>query len=167
MMIWLAAILFALMFMLACFAWHWAREAAKWCLLALLILMAAEYIVRGAEAAPAHRHHHHAGFVAVLGGGLAYMVGLDARPARWCGWEMRRLVGHDPGPAYNLARNWAHWGHAASGPAPGVIGVMPHHVFRVVAVLGHGRVLAISGNDGHAVRTRVRSTARVIAWRQG
>ena len=39
------------------------------------------------------------------------------RPAAWCGWEMRRLVGSDPGPSYNLARNWAHWGR------PGPVGV--------------------------------------------
>lgn len=89
----------------------------------------------------------------------------DGRPAAWCGWEMRHLVGSDPGPEYNLARNWAHWGHAVSGPAPGVIGVMAHHVFKVVSVLGNGAVLAISGNDSHAVRTRPRSTAGVIAWR--
>jgi hypothetical protein len=87
------------------------------------------------------------------------------RPAAWCGWEMRHLVGSDPGPNYNLARNWAHWGHAVSGPAPGVIGVMAHHVFKVVSVLGNGTVMAISGNDDHAVRTRARSTAGVIAWR--
>jgi hypothetical protein len=87
------------------------------------------------------------------------------RPSAWCGWEMRQLVGADPGPAYNLARNWAHWGHAAGGPAPGVIGVMAHHVFKVISVVGPGEVLAISGNDSHAVRTRVRSTGGVIAWR--
>jgi hypothetical protein len=90
----------------------------------------------------------------------------DGRPSAWCGWEMRRLVGEDPGPAFNLARAWARWGHPAPGPAPGVIGVMPHHVFKVIDVLGPGRVLAISGNDGHAVRTRPRSTKGVIAWRQ-
>ena len=89
----------------------------------------------------------------------------DGRPSAWCGWEMRRLVGGSPGPEYNLARNWAHWGRPANGPAPGVIGVMPHHVFKVVAVLSPGTVLAISGNDGHAVRERPRSTAGVIAWR--
>jgi hypothetical protein len=89
------------------------------------------------------------------------------RPAAWCGWEMRQLVGGNPGPEYNLARNWAHWGHAASGPAPGVVGVMPHHVFKVIQVLGNGSVLAISGNDSHAVRVRPRSTAGVIAWREG
>ena len=89
----------------------------------------------------------------------------DGRPSAWCGWEMRRLVGADPGPEYNLARNWAHWGRAAGGPAPGVIGVMAHHVFKVISVVGPGQVLAISGNDSRAVRTRVRSTAGVIAWR--
>jgi hypothetical protein len=89
----------------------------------------------------------------------------DARPSAWCGWEMRRLVGGNPGPEYNLARNWAHWGRPAGGPAPGVVGVMPHHVFKVVQVLGQGTVLAISGNDGNAVRVRPRSTAGVIAWR--
>lgn len=91
----------------------------------------------------------------------------DARPNAWCGWEMRRLVGSDPGVQYNLARNWAHWGHAVSGPAPGVIGVKAHHVFKVLAVLGPRTVLAISGNDSHAIRTRPRSTAGVIAWRAG
>jgi hypothetical protein len=78
---------------------------------------------------------------------------------------MRRLVGGNPGPEFNLARNWAHWGRPANGPAPGVIGVMPHHVFKVVQVLSRGTVLAISGNDGQAVRVRPRSIAGVIAWR--
>src|SRR5437764_958238 len=32
------------------------------------------------------------------------------RPSAWCGWFARRLVGRDPGPEYNLARNWSHWG---------------------------------------------------------
>jgi hypothetical protein len=115
-----------------------------------------------ATGAQAHglRHHH----------AITHGV-TDGRPAAWCGWEMRRLVGSDPGPSYNLARNWAHWGSAAPGPAPGVIGVMPHHVFKVIRVLGRDRsghltVLAISGNDSHAVRARPRSTAGVIAWRR-
>ena len=69
-------------------------------------------------------------------------------------------------PALNLARNWARVGSAAHGPAPGVIGVMRHHVFKVISVPGPGKVLAVSGNDSHAVHTRVRSTAGVIAWRR-
>jgi hypothetical protein len=112
-----------------------------------------------ASAAMAHGHqrkHHSA----------PHQVGADARPHAWCGWWMRSQVGSDPGTSFNAARNWAHWGRAANGPAPGVIGVMPHHVFKVVQVLGRGIVLAISGNDGHAVRTRPRSTNGVIAWRE-
>lgn len=121
------------------------------CVMGLVMALA----VMGVVPAEAHGHRHHGG------------VYSDRRPSAWCGWEMRRLVGSDPGPSYNLARNWAHWGSAASGPAPGVIGVMPHHVFKVIQVLGSRMVLAISGNDSHAVRTRPRSTSRVIAWRVG
>ncbi len=72
---------------------------------------------------------------------------------------------HGPGNLA-MAREWARVGQPAGGPAPGVIGVMAHHVFQVVQVLGRGMVLAISGNDGGAVRTRPRSTRGVISWRR-
>lgn len=84
----------------------------------------------------------------------------------WCGIWMEGHTGiHGPG---NLARaiEWRNVGQAAGAPAPGIIGVMAHHVFQVVQVLSRGMVLAISGNDGNAVRTRPRSTAGVIAWRR-
>lgn len=91
-------------------------------------------------AAPAHAaHHRHRG-----------------HGVPWCGLWMESHTGiHGPG---NLARaiEWRHVGQPASGPAPGIIGVMAHHVFQVIAVLGGGKVLAISGNDGGAVRTRPR-----------
>ena len=118
-----------------------------------------------ASASTSHHHLHHGLHVARQYN--SSRSSADGRPSAWCGWEMRHLVGGNPGPEYNLARNWAHWGRPASGPAPGVIGVMAHHVFKVVQVLGRGTVLAISGNDGHAVRVRPRSTAGVIAWREG
>ena len=118
----------------------------------------------GANASYRDRHHvHHNPHIARQYN--SSHTAADGRPSAWCGWEMRRLVGGNPGPEFNLARNWAHWGRPASGPAPGVIGVMAHHVFKVVQVLGGGTVLAISGNDDHAVRVRPRSTAGVIAWR--
>ena len=104
-----------------------------------------------AEARP-KRHHHH-------------VASHDPRPRAWCGFWMRHRHGVAD-RAYNLARKWASYGSPASGPAPGVIGVQPHHVFEVVAVVGPGKVLAISGNDGNRVRTRVRSTRHVIAWRR-
>jgi hypothetical protein len=106
----------------------------------------------------AHHHHH----------SRHYASYHDGRPSAWCGWWLKNAL-HVVNSSLNLnlAREWRLWGRPASGPAPGVIGVEPHHVFKVIAVVGRGRVLAISGNDGHAVRTRVRSTRGVIAWREG
>jgi len=95
----------------------------------------------------------------------AYRGGMGGRPAAWCGWEMRQLVSSDPGPQYNLARNWARWGEA--GPAGvGAVVVWPHHVGKIVGREGD-QWLVESGNDGHAIRTRVRSIAGAIAVRWG
>jgi hypothetical protein len=90
---------------------------------------------------------------------------LGGRPGAWCGWEMRQLVGSDPGPTFNLARNWAQWGQP--GPAGvGAVVVWPHHVGRIVGQ-ENGMWLIESGNDGNALRTRPRSLAGVIAIRWG
>jgi hypothetical protein len=91
--------------------------------------------------------------------------GYAGRPAVWCGWYMRSQVGSDPGPEYNLARAWAHYGANASGPAVGVIVVWRHHVGKIV---GHenGQWIVQSGNDGHGVRTRPWSLAGAIAFRR-
>lgn len=132
-----------------------------------------------------HRHHHatrhHArhhrythiasadvvqanNFGEGLGYGLIHMLNsAGPRPRAWCGWEMRRELGVSDA-SYNLARNWTHYGHAAFGPAVGVVVVWPHHVGRIVG--GEpGAWVVHSGNDGHAVRERVRSLAGVIAYR--
>lgn len=94
-----------------------------------------------------------------------YRGGYGARPSAWCGWEMRHLVGGDPGPQYNLARNWAHWGHA--GPAGiGAVVVWAHHVGKIVGREGNQWVIE-SGNDGHRLRTRPRSIGGAIAFRWG
>jgi hypothetical protein len=91
--------------------------------------------------------------------------GYGPRPSAWCGWEMRHLVGGDPGASYNLARNWAHWGHA--GPVGiGAVVVWPHHVGKIVGRDGDEWVIE-SGNDGHRLRTRPRSIAGAIAIRWG
>ncbi len=91
--------------------------------------------------------------------------GYGRRPSAWCGWEMRQLVGNDPGAEYDLARNWAHWGHA--GPAGvGAVVVWPHHVGKIVGQ-ENGQWVIKSGNDGHALRTRPRSIAGAIAIRWG
>jgi hypothetical protein len=91
--------------------------------------------------------------------------GYGGRPAAWCGWQMRQLVSADPGPSYNLARNWAHWGR--SGPAGvGAVVVWPHHVGKIVG-RDDGKWVIESGNDGHRLRTRPRSIAGAIAIRWG
>lgn len=100
-------------------------------------------------------------------GKLAETVG--SRPAgcpsrAWCGCYLGKLLGLTQRSLW-LARNWAHVGVPAGGPAPGVIVVWSHHVGKVTAVDGH-RIKVLSGNDGHAVRERWRTTAGVIAWRR-
>jgi hypothetical protein len=90
---------------------------------------------------------------------------IGGRPAAWCGWEMRQLVSGDPGPAFNLARNWAHWGQ--SGPAGvGAVVVWSHHVGKIVGQ-EDGKWIIESGNDGNRVRTRPLSIAGAIAIRWG
>jgi hypothetical protein len=86
------------------------------------------------------------------------------RPRAWCGWYARSLVGSDPGPSYNLARNWAHWGHA-SGPGVGVMVVWSHHVGMITGRSADGQWIVKSGNDGHGVRERPRSISGAIAFR--
>jgi hypothetical protein len=94
-----------------------------------------------------------------------YSGGLGPKPRAWCGWYARQLVGRDPGPAFNLARNWAHWGHAAS-PGPGVMVVWPHHVGMITGRSSNGEWIVKSGNDGRGmVRERPRSIAGAIAFR--
>ena len=105
------------------------------------------------------------GFSAQNTAGYQSASRLGGRPAAWCGWEMRQLVGSDPGPSYNLARNWAHWGHAGP-PGIGAVVVWPHHVGKIVGQQ-NGQWVVQSGNDGHAVRTRPLSTAGAIAFRWG
>lgn len=83
----------------------------------------------------------------------------------WCGWYMGLRRGLRDRTLW-IAQKWAHVGRPADGPAPRVIGVERHHVYEVIKVVGPGKVLAISGNDGGAVKVRVRSTARTIAWRE-
>ena len=97
--------------------------------------------------AEARTHHHYSHRYAHAG-----------RPTAWCGWFMRTQVGADPGPEYNLARSWAHFGSNAGGASVGAIVVWRHHVGKIV---GHenGQWIVQSGNDGHAVRTRPHSLA--------
>ncbi len=120
----------------------------------------------------AHRHYrhyarHHRQHNDVVS---AHVASNEGRPADcygipWCSCWLRHYLHVALGLVDNRAISWLHWGHAVSGPQPGAVGVERHHVFQVVKVTKSGRVLAISGNDSHAVRTRERSTRNVISWR--
>ena len=78
---------------------------------------------------------------------------------------MRQLVGNDPGPQFNLARNWAHWGHAGP-PGIGAVVVWAHHVGKIVGQ-ENGKWIIQSGNDGNRVRTRPLAIGNAIAIRWG
>jgi hypothetical protein len=145
------------------------------------------------HAAHAARHHHvaHAGYrhygharrhvgyrsyaiapargyvrrrVAYSGYAVGQARGHGGRPSAWCGWYARSLVGQDPGPGFNLARNWARWGRPAR-PAIGVMVVWAHHVGMITGQTPDGQWIVKSGNDGHAVRERPRSLGGAIAFR--
>jgi hypothetical protein len=91
-------------------------------------------------------------------------AGYGRRPGAWCGWQMRQLVDSDPGPQFNLARNWMHWGHAGP-PGIGAIVVWPHHVGKIIGQEG-GMWIVQSGNDGgNRVRIRPRSLRGAVAIR--
>lgn len=104
----------------------------------------------------------------------AMMVGLfvtsaEARnapagcPSRWCGCWLMRVLGYAD-KALWAARNWAHVGKPADGPAPNVVVVWPHHV-GIITGQKNGTWIVKSGNDGGAVRERPRSLRGVIAFR--
>jgi hypothetical protein len=116
-----------------------------------------------------HRSHHHGARYAIThGGGHTASLSSQGRPADcygipWCGCYLRHLLGV-ASTAYNLAREWVHYGHATTAHVGAVV-VWAHHVGKIVGGSpGHWEVL--SGNDGHRVRTRVRSVAGAIAFRE-
>ena len=107
------------------------------------------------------RHYHHAHYGARFATRHRY-THTDGRPSAWCGWYMRQIM-HVADAAFNLARNWAHYGSPTT-PHIGAIVVWPHHVGRIVGG-SEGHWVINSGNDGHVVRTRERSVAGAIAFR--
>jgi rare lipoprotein A len=131
-------------------------------------LIATTMLVAPATARSAHHgryyhdfisHHRH---VVERGGRFA---GGD-RPCRRCGWQMRKELGVID-PAYNAARNWAHYGVPAGGPQRGAIVVWPHQVGRLQEACANGEWVVHSGNDGGTVRDRCRSVRDAIAFRLG
>lgn len=135
------------------------------CILALLIST-------GAQAHNRHHYRHYAAHHQVIHHKFAARHEhlhhyADGRPSAWCGWFARfNFVSHDPGPAFNLAANWKHIGTPDSAPENGDIVVWDHashhHVGKIVGACNGYMCPVWSGNDGHAVRTRVRSVADAV-----
>jgi hypothetical protein len=95
----------------------------------------------------------------------AYLGGNPTGWARvWCGKFMRMIVPQDPGPAFNVARNWSRYGKPSS-PAPGAIGVLPHHVGVVLGRCADGRIHLRSGNHNRRVGDGCYAASRFIAFR--
>lgn len=122
----------------------------------LLVVVALALVLASPACARPRHHHHHAG-------GSARPSACAGIP--WCGCWLRLRLGLDD-VRLNLARAWARIGAPASGPAPGVVAVWPHHVGLITENLGGGMIRLLSGNDGHAVRERPRSTRGIIAYRK-
>jgi hypothetical protein len=118
----------------------------------IAVAMALACAFASSAQARTHHHSHHAKYA--------------GRAAAWCGSYMRTQVGVDPGPQYNLARSWAHYGTNVGGPSIGAIVVWPHHVGKIVGQ-ENGQWIVQSGNDGGGVRARPRSLAGAIAFRSG
>src|SRR2546423_1767319 len=92
----------------------------------------------------------------------ARSVHAGGRPAAWCGWWLGRHLGIANRNLW-LARNWASVGHKTP-PRVGAVVVWRHHVGIITGRAG-SKWIVKSGNDGHAVRERPRSTAGAIAFR--
>jgi hypothetical protein len=89
--------------------------------------------------------------------------GIGARPHAWCGWWMRQHLGV-ANSSGNLARWWAGYGRSSGGPAIGALVVWAHHV-GIITGGSSGAWIVKSGNDGNAVRERVRPLGGAIAFR--
>ena len=117
---------------------------------------------RGVHAARHGGHKHHNGVLAHRRSGR--YASQSGRPAAWCGWWLGQHLGISNRNLW-LARNWASIGTNAGRPEVGVVVVWRHHVGIITGRDGSGWVVK-SGNDGHAVRERVRSISGAIAFRR-
>lgn len=122
---------------------------------AVFAALALALLAAPADARPRHhhRHHHHR----VHAASAQPIAGRPAPCARipWCGCWLR-LRHRLSDVSLNLAARWRRVGSPADACRPGLIAVWPHHVGEVTACLGGGMIRMISGNDGNAVRDRVR-----------
>ena len=119
---------------------------------------------------------HTNGISSSVGGGASRVVPLaeryrgtnpTGRSRAWCAVFANMILARTGfrGTGSAAARSFARYGRPASGPAPGVIAVWPHHVGFVVASAGPGRIRVVSGNHNHRVEESTYATRGVMAFR--
>jgi hypothetical protein len=123
---------------------------------------ARRYHQRGVHAVRHNVYKHHT--TAFAHRRAARYASRSGRPAAWCGWWLGQHLGMSNRNLW-LARNWASVGTNAGQPGIGVVVVWRHHVGIITGRQGNQWVVK-SGNDGRAVRERVRSIAGAIAFRR-
>ena len=136
----------------------------------VLALLATVALATTAQAHPSHhryyghhryyRYHRGYGYGEVSGGRPGNCAGIA-----WCGCFLRNALGIADS-SLNLALNWARK-FPRTSPHVGAVVVWNHggghgHVGRIVGG-GPGHWQIQSGNDGGAVRTRVRDISRAYA----
>jgi hypothetical protein len=136
-----------------------------------LALLATVALATAAQAHPHHRHYTQIGYEqprfgeGFFGGQQGGGRPANCRGIAWCGCFLRDLFGIAD-TSLNLALNWARkFPHTS--PHVGAVVVWNHggghgHVGVIVGG-GPGRWEIKSGNDGHAVRTRVRDISNAYA----
>ena len=85
---------------------------------------------------------------------------------KWCGnYARHNLVDSDPGQKFNLACNWRAWGRATTAQVGAMViwcSGRHRHVGKIVGPCNGNMCLVMSGNDGGAIRTRLRSVAGAV-----
>jgi len=89
-------------------------------------------------------------------------------PRLWCGCWLKRHVGLKDRRLWR-ARAWLKIGRRVSSPRVGAVAVYARgraggHVGIVTKVIGPGRIVLLSGNDGNRVRERERSTRGLLGY---
>lgn len=135
-------------------------------------LLATHWRQRAAPVGVAQEGWHGPSFSIGAGSGLVAVAEryLGGNPTgwahEWCARFLNAVVlpqAGERGTGDQRAISFARWG-SPSGPQPGAIAVMSHHVGIVMA--DHGRTVElISGNHGHRVAIGEYPKSRIIAYR--
>lgn len=135
----------------------------------IVVLILALVYSTSAFAKHHHRHHryytHHHRHAVVSVGSVSVGRPSDCYGIPWCGCFLKHYL-HVVSTHLNLNRaiEWLDWGHKTS-PHIGAVVVWRHHV-GVITGGSPGNWIVTSGNDGHAVRSRRRSIAGAVGFRQ-